>query len=136
MTTQEFDALEDRAVDALIAEKVMGWIKTHGMFPNDFLYPPYMRPEYNIAQHSDGTQIPKYSTDLNACRDIEQHFFDWATHCSAYGISLLMVLGLANRQPLGGHISWDIANATARQKCKAALMAVGIIEASGKEDVR
>lgn len=112
MTTQEFDALKDRAVDALIAEKVMG----SGPFPWNIGNPI-------MAQLEE--KIPYYSTDLNACRSMEETI-KGSDHEEGY------CYALEGRY-------WEMLHATARQKCKAALMAVGIINdtvaASGKEDV-
>ena len=56
------DELEGRELDALVAERVMGWVvETHGMGPEP---PYYYRQKTN--RHGIHLTIPCFSTDISA----------------------------------------------------------------------
>lgn len=116
MTPSEFDGLDDREVDALIAEKVMGWEKV-------------VDPDGEVRLiHATEANVPHYSTDLNACSAFESQFVNsGSTRWVLYIISLRNISGYYDTDMQEAR-EIKIVSATARQKCKAALMAVGVVK--------
>lgn len=127
ITPAQFDALPDREVDALIAEKVMGWRwKRNGLDGStQFLFEP--------KQKFTG---PHYSTDLNACHEMEEQIL-LPRNYGLYGKYCAFLAFISHGYKSHQSVAMKkVIHATARQKCKAALMAVGVITEAAKEGGR
>lgn len=63
----DFESLKPgRELDALVAEKVMGWKRSL----TGFWFPPDLHPNANIIGH----EIPHYSTDTGAAWEVVEKF--------------------------------------------------------------
>lgn len=132
MTSAEFDELPDRKVDALVAEKVMGatWFvnregKRYLSDPSDKeigkkIWNLELKLSCGDEPLCEYFYVPHYSTDLNACHEMEEALIQQ----DHKGVVTAYVMSIApDESPIMNSI-----HATARQKCKAALMALGLVE--------
>lgn len=120
MTIEEFDKLEPREVDAWIAREVMGL-------------------EVKAAEHMLGKSpvffklgkicsVPHYSTDLNACHEM-QNTLACHPHSPLRYVERMREVAMPGEYDVHpASVEFMMLHATARQKCKAALMAVGVIK--------
>mgnify|MGYP001571535769 CR=1 FL=1 len=67
MTTRDLPA--GRELDALVAEKVMGWKHYAPAAVQEVWYPPNLHPSNNVLGHS----IPHYSTDIAVAWQVVEH---------------------------------------------------------------
>lgn len=110
MTADDIPA--GRELDALVAERVMGWTRRargHSMLMVDVWDGPVDGP-VGIA----AWRIPAYSTDIAAARLVEDEI-------ERRGLSSEYTGALAVR--IRGDL-WDLLRATPEQRCRAALVVV------------
>lgn len=119
--------MTDREIDALVAEKVMGLKpgKAHGVVYQDEPVIEYEFPGPKYRQF-------KPSTDIAAAWMVEEKLREiGAGLMSEYGIALVDLLwddppSMDGMFRVGGLGIFSVAHATPRQRCLAALKAVGV----------
>jgi hypothetical protein len=140
MTSAEFDALSDREVDALIAEKVMDEVvcENNGHF--------FIVHTTNEVEHY--TSIPEYCDFRMDCLKMVSAMFRKLEHeqgLKGQGATVHVANFIIKVTCMHENITSEASKIfyasviSNRGYCKAALMAVGVINdvgaASGKEDV-
>lgn len=101
MTKVEIMALEGRALDAAIAERVCGWI----LVSDGLLMSP-----------NGGVGVPRYSTDLNACRE--------AALVLPSAAQVFYVDQLQALVAVCGELRFKTVEADAATRCRAMLLAL------------
>lgn len=106
-----------RTLDALVAEKVMGWIVDWGKHgPGDYIT---TNPK---DDEDEWRELPRYSTDLAATVAMEQEIARRGLQ-DAYTDALL---ALKPESDFTASDHWWLATAPPRARCLAALRAVGV----------
>lgn len=125
MTREQILAMEPgRELDALIADKVMGWKECgiEGL---------RTRTAWGKPSHFDcndpRVRIPGFSTDISAAWEVEVQFNQDSEVKSDYMIGLYMIVGLQPHLKPSLDDLFLIAHATPEQRCKAALLAVMVL---------
>ncbi|MEK5415231.1 hypothetical protein BSK49_19365 [Paenibacillus odorifer] len=128
LTREEIQGMKPgREMDALIAEKVLGWTDIRRVNPAvihsfsadgnhaNFGFSPV------LYKH---VPFPLYSTDISAAWEVESIFDQDTPLREDYAIELHNVMGLMLHEPTTLNNVYQFAHATPEQRCKAALLAV------------
>jgi len=124
--------LSGRELDAAVAERVMGWVwwATTLRFSAErrraLFQPELKNPDYQLADGSeepftgDNYFISHYSSSIAAAFEMQSRISDLGL-AQEFAVALGQILLRGNTQPI---TAFDYANATAEQRCRAALQAV------------
>lgn len=115
MTTVETNNLSDRQLDALVAERVMGWVRGHrwGNGNGEWIIDGELYEKHRISWD----RTPRYSTGIAAAMQVEDRIAGLGELAKAKYVNAL-------RELLGRPSLFDIAHADPRQRCLAALAAL------------
>lgn len=119
--------MSPREIDALVAEKVLG-LKLDFEMTDDCdhiaLDGKCSKCLTVLAEHP--YDIPNYSTDIAAAREVEDRIQALRLHLD-YAAHLLDIIGIEAPKPIARPcVAWLCANASPRQRCLAALRAMGV----------
>ncbi len=109
----DYEKLTDRELDAVIAEKVMGWSGVASRYAPE---EPTGRLPGKLTYHL----VPRYSTDDNAIRLVRDRIAELGQDAMESFMGALFDRTNA-RMDMGW---WAVIHATPRQQCVAALLAL------------
>lgn len=112
-----------RELDALMADKVMGWKVSSQWWNGD-------KSTFDCQSSEDGTKVPNYSTSIADAWKVIKRFNSVDISCSEYGICWFVVLERKNLcgecgRTVDGYTKYTgVSQSVPLAICKAALKAV------------
>lgn len=119
-----------RTMDALVAEKVVGWKKRYCSCSDGVCGDMWFPPDDDCGCGYSEISLPSYSSDIAAAWEVDCAIAQQEGHIQlGYVQALHILLGIPSNTVLNVGQELKLIRATPEQRCKAALKAMGVEEA-------